>query len=317
MNLWKVYAIPRIVYGLEVMAITNKDYDQLEVMQRKLLRQLQGLPNSTSNTAVYVLIGAIPIRMIVERNLLALFMSIVRNPQSIEHVILTRQMYMDNPDGAAFLCKVQQTLEKYTLKSVGEYFDKPLGKNEWKTEIRKAQGNFWYEKCKEDQSTKKSTTYLQIQRNASFHAHNIWSSVGNSLDDVKAGEIKVRLVTQSYMVQSLKAKHDKKVSPLCCLCGKDNETIAHFLLSCEKLHEVRCRHLLKIKQYLENIRKGLFLSIENDGNLLQLILDCTHSRMDYRVRMKLKSYRGIETLTRKLCMDLHKCRVSQMAGKGL
>ena len=46
------------MYGLEVMPIKKKEMGQMEVMQRKLLRQLQGLSNQVANTAVYVLIGA-------------------------------------------------------------------------------------------------------------------------------------------------------------------------------------------------------------------------------------------------------------------
>jgi hypothetical protein len=35
-NLWKVYAVPKIMYGLEVMPIKKKEMEQMEIMQRKL-----------------------------------------------------------------------------------------------------------------------------------------------------------------------------------------------------------------------------------------------------------------------------------------
>jgi hypothetical protein len=37
-NLWKVYAVPKILYGLEVMPIKKKEMEQMEIMQMKLLR---------------------------------------------------------------------------------------------------------------------------------------------------------------------------------------------------------------------------------------------------------------------------------------
>ena len=37
-NLWKVCAVPKILYGLEVMPIKKKEMEQMEIMQRKLLR---------------------------------------------------------------------------------------------------------------------------------------------------------------------------------------------------------------------------------------------------------------------------------------
>ena len=43
-NLRKVYALPRMTYGLEIMPMTNKDKVQLEILQKKILKQIQGLP---------------------------------------------------------------------------------------------------------------------------------------------------------------------------------------------------------------------------------------------------------------------------------
>jgi hypothetical protein len=39
-NLWKVYAVPKILYGLEVMPIKKKEMEQMKIMQRKLLAAL-------------------------------------------------------------------------------------------------------------------------------------------------------------------------------------------------------------------------------------------------------------------------------------
>jgi hypothetical protein len=33
-NLWKVYAVPKFLYGLEVMPIKKKEMEQMEIMQR-------------------------------------------------------------------------------------------------------------------------------------------------------------------------------------------------------------------------------------------------------------------------------------------
>jgi hypothetical protein len=49
----------------------KKEMEQMEIMQRKLLRKLQCLSNQVANTAVYVLIGAVPIYMMIERNMLS------------------------------------------------------------------------------------------------------------------------------------------------------------------------------------------------------------------------------------------------------
>jgi hypothetical protein len=50
-----------MTYGLEVMPTTSKDKEQLEILQKKILKQTQGLPCCAANTGVYVLLGAVPV----------------------------------------------------------------------------------------------------------------------------------------------------------------------------------------------------------------------------------------------------------------
>ena len=43
-HLWKIYALPRMIYGLEVFTLTNKAIQLLEKVQRSILRHIQNLP---------------------------------------------------------------------------------------------------------------------------------------------------------------------------------------------------------------------------------------------------------------------------------
>ena len=118
---------------------------------------------------------------------------------------------------------------------------------------------YWIDRCIQDQESKTSICFLQIQEKASRIPHNIWSSVGNDLMDVKAGEIKGRLITQTYMLQCIRAKYDKNLSPKCIICKMDEEEdLRHFLLTCESLQNVREKHLRTIKTHLDNIKLGIY-----------------------------------------------------------
>ena len=131
-NLWKVYALPRIVYGLEVMMLKKKDIDQLEVTQRKIIRQIQGLPSQTANTASYVLIGAIPTQMVIERNMLSMLMNILRNQSSVEYQIIRRQLAMKDDKGHMFVSRIENILEKYNMGTIEQLMCNPKTKEEWK-----------------------------------------------------------------------------------------------------------------------------------------------------------------------------------------
>ena len=61
-HLWKTFALPRMLYSLEVFQLVEKDITQLEQLQRSTLRRIRNLPVNTSLTAVYGLLGLRPIR---------------------------------------------------------------------------------------------------------------------------------------------------------------------------------------------------------------------------------------------------------------
>ena len=71
---------------------------------------------------------------------------------------------------------------------------------------------------------KKTLKYLQLQENIT-KPHNIWHSVKNSEIDVKAGEIKAKIATQTYMVQCQKSKFVKNAAATCPLCGTKDEDL--------------------------------------------------------------------------------------------
>ncbi|VDI13024.1 Hypothetical predicted protein [Mytilus galloprovincialis] len=140
-KLWRTYAVPRSIYGLEVMNLLAKEKDMLELAEKKILRQIQGLPNDTANMAVYTLVGAEPIAITLDKNVLTFFMNIVRNSGTIECEILRRQIAFSDQRGKDFINRVEKTLSKYNLKSSSYYIENPLNKIEWKkTSRNKDQG---------------------------------------------------------------------------------------------------------------------------------------------------------------------------------
>ena len=56
-HLWKIYVIPRVIYGLEVLSCVQF----LERLQRDMLRRIQSLPRSMVTAAVNCLLCIRPI----------------------------------------------------------------------------------------------------------------------------------------------------------------------------------------------------------------------------------------------------------------
>ena len=72
--IYKCYVLSRMVYGLEVIHLTKTQLSQLERYHLRTLRQIQGLPQRTALSAVYMLLGAHPIEAeIIKKQLSSLY----------------------------------------------------------------------------------------------------------------------------------------------------------------------------------------------------------------------------------------------------
>ena len=73
--------------------------------------------------------------------------------------------------------------------------------------------------------------------------------------DIQKAEIKLRLITDTYMLQYHQAKFScNKISPICKLCGEEEEDREHLLLECKTLEENRKTQMAKLYEALEEAR---------------------------------------------------------------
>ena len=101
-HLWKTYALPRMVYGLEVFNLSNKDILQLEQLQRTVLRQIQSFPINTSLVAVYGLLGVRPIEQELDLRKLTFLGSVLLNKGTLEYEIAQRQLAVKSFDSRSW-----------------------------------------------------------------------------------------------------------------------------------------------------------------------------------------------------------------------
>jgi hypothetical protein len=58
--------------------------------------------------------------------------------------------------------------------------------------------------------------------------HNVWDTISNSVKDVRKAATKVRMLTGTYMLQTLKAKFNQaEVDPTCPICKLETEDPQH------------------------------------------------------------------------------------------
>ncbi|KAH3850608.1 hypothetical protein DPMN_093032 [Dreissena polymorpha] len=113
--------------------------------------------------------------------------------------------------------------------------------------------------------------------------------------DVRKAEIKARVITGTYILQTNTTQYNKvKVSPTCLMCGNGDETLQHCLLDCEQLEGTRKIGTKMLAEIIEEIHP-LGLSLFNTReDLTQLIMDCSHKnisiiQLPMRLQLRRKS----------------------------
>ena len=132
MHLIKIYIIPRLVYGLDVVRLTIKDMNSLMTYFKRLLKQIQHLPDRTSDSATYMMLGEPPIIAEIHKRVLTTFGSICRDYDSIENQIAWRQLSLKDKKSNSWFILVHEILSKYNLPSAFEILENPIGKCTWK-----------------------------------------------------------------------------------------------------------------------------------------------------------------------------------------
>ena len=196
-QLWKIYVLPRMLYGLEVTIYTSTDMSKLDKFQRKTLRQLQFLPEKPSpcNQAVYGLLGAKPVEAVVDQSTLTHFGNILRSEDSIELDLAKRQLAVKNNKSKSWFIHVKKLLRKYDLPSPYELLENPPRKDTWKSTVSNAVNALCNQEAKERALPKSSLKYLNIDSLEIGVVHPVWSTLTGNPREIERAAVKARLLT--------------------------------------------------------------------------------------------------------------------------
>ena len=117
-HLWRVYALPRMVYGLEVFTLNSKAVYLMEKMRRSVVRQIQYLPPNTAITAVYRLLGPRPIEQELDMRKLTLLGNILCHKSTLEYEIAQRQMPVKDLESKSWFSDCNRLLYMYSLPNI-------------------------------------------------------------------------------------------------------------------------------------------------------------------------------------------------------
>ena len=121
-KMWKTFALPRMLYGLEMCSLRQSVVEQLESVQRGILGRIQCLPDRVAIVAVYGLLGIRPIEQEPDIRKLSLFATVMFEAL-LEHEIAQRQLAVKDINLDSWFTQCNLLLHKYGLSNA--YLIKP------------------------------------------------------------------------------------------------------------------------------------------------------------------------------------------------
>ena len=309
-QMWSTFVIPRLLHGIELLNIRRKDIEDLEIFQRKVLRQIQSLPDRTASVAVLALIGAKPIEAQIDIRILTTFLNIAMDPCQIEHQLALRQLATKSDQSHSWFIKVKHILCKYNLPEpmhLLQSIRSDKTKLHWKFKVKKQVNDFWHDKHVEDIQGKSSLKFLKVQEYSVNAPHPVWLNSKNSPCASRKAAVKAKLLTDTYRLQSKRAKFNQyQVDPTCPLCGRGDEDREHFLMTCSALHDKRDPYLEKLRDTLSN--SGCSWQTDT-AFLIEIVLDCSDQFRLHSIKNTRQLQNKIEKIGRErshICIALQK-----------
>jgi hypothetical protein len=294
-----------MLYGMEVVYLKKGDMSTLETAHRELLRMFQSLPPRSANAATYLLVGAMPIEAEIDMRRLGLLGGIIRSSDMNLRELALRQTAMKDPDSKSWFVRTTVLLIKYGLPSICDLLKDPPEKQSWKLLVKRAVKGHWCGILKTEARSKTTLKFLNIDGLRPGRAHPCWSTVTQSLKDVRRAITKARLITGTYMTQSVRCLHSQgKIPPTCLLCCSGEEDLHHMLLECPALHDTRAKYIPSIRDIVTSQSgNNKWLDLCSQGDLLlQLVLD---SSMLYDPFKGSIATAELEDVSRRMCHSIH------------
>ncbi|MEW8545672.1 MAG: reverse transcriptase family protein [Candidatus Thiodiazotropha sp.] len=305
-HVWSTFVVPRLVYGLEILSLKKNEIENLEKFQRKSLRQIQGLPDKTSNSITLALLGMLPLEAVIHKNSLNLFCNIVRNKHFIEFEIAERQLVTKSCEEKTWFNLIKLILEVYNLPSIFSLFDQQISKAEWKKIMDNAVHSQIEASWRADVTAKSSLKYVNPDSLKVGHAHPVWSTVRNTMSDNKRAQLKCKVLTGTYILQGNRAAFNQyTVDATCKLCLAAPETRLHFIANCSA-------YALEREVYVERLRNNPVLSDSLKDNLGDSDF-LTQLTLDASVYVtQLEELEFLESSSREYIEQIHRKRIARL-----
>ena len=220
----------RLLYGLEILPLNKMQIATLEKFHRNSLRIIQSIPERTATSAVYLLLGTLPVEAEIHKKQLSLLLSILDSDNGRIKEVLDRQISVNFDNKDSYFSRVLKVLELYNLPDIISLKQQLPTKDSWKEKVYSSIAAYWRESLVRDAQSNTTLKFLACESISLGEIHPVTE---NSVNDVRRAIVKARLLTGMCLLQTNIHRFSQyREDPACKLCKQQEEDIVHMLLYC-------------------------------------------------------------------------------------
>lgn len=220
--LWERVAIPGMLYGLDVMSISEKDMDWMEKVQNEMGKWLLGAPPCVATEAVLGELGWIKVRDRIAKAKLNYWGYL----QEVGEDRWCRKVYLEAlKEHTKWIVDIDKLAESYELKGPGEI------DTAWKTYVRKVVTEKHHDQWKQG-----------VNEKSTLRAYRVLGKPvkGRCWDGSKGSRLLFKGRAGVINLEKRKQKWTNGSDGKCKVCGGgEDETIDHFLSWCPAYQGMR------------------------------------------------------------------------------
>ena len=254
------YVLPRLLYGLETLVLTDKHLQRISQFFKKLIKQIQSLPDNTADPAPYLLLGLLPLEAYYAKNLVSLYASVLRDQLTSQ--VAARQLSLKDLRSHSWFIHLKKRLSKYQLTTPSECLVQGTNPDYWGKDAKETISSYWLDQLCLKAASYSTLKYLSPSSELPQRPLQVWRTGRNDALSTKHAIVKARLLTGTYRLQGNRSAFNQYANnPMCLLCKQADENRLHFVVQCQALQNTRT-------PYLEELLRHLGMNIIDDELLL-------------------------------------------------
>ena len=202
MKIFMSYQMSKLLYGLEVLPLLKSDKDALDLYHHTVLKTCSTYHRVHQHQPCIKL----PASAILASNILTLYVNMIRDPASVERLIIQRQLAVKGKDSKSWIMTVKDLLHHYDLPSSYDLYTNPPSKRQWKCTLKDKITRATFSQFREETRRMVSLLHMNIDACKPGTLRPVWGTVKDSRHVIVRTCPKVRVQTGQYRLQSDVAK---------------------------------------------------------------------------------------------------------------